>query len=234
MINGARGLRKIALVGNPNSGKSTVFNQLTGLRQKTGNFPGITVDIKVGRLRFANGEEAELIDFPGTYSLYPTSSDEKIVAQVLANPASEFFPDAIVYVADMTKLEKHLLLFTQLLDLNLPMILVLNMSDAAADLGIKVNTVRLTERFGVPVMAVSGRTGDNMQRLLGELEKLDRQGADLRKPYYPFSELEKQVTEAVRLNLNVENSYRALQLAHHHSWLPFISSTERGTVAAIV
>jgi len=234
MINGARGLRKIALVGNPNSGKSTVFNQLTGLRQKTGNFPGVTVEIKVGRLRFANGEEAELIDFPGTYSLYPTSSDEKIVAQVLANPASEFFPDAIVYVADMTKLEKHLLLFTQLLDLNLPMILVLNMSDAAADLGIKVNTARLTERFGVPVMAVSGRTGDNMQRLLGELEKLDRQGADLRKPYYPFSELEKQVTEAVRLNLNVENSYRALQLAHHHSWLPFISSTERGTVAAIV
>ncbi len=234
MINGTRGLRKIALVGNPNSGKSTVFNQLTGLRQKTGNFPGVTVDIKVGRLRFANGEEAELIDFPGTYSLYPTSSDEKMVAQVLADPASEFFPDAIVYVADMTKLEKHLLLFTQLLDLNLPMILVLNMSDAAADLGIKVNTARLTERFGVPVMSVSGRTGDNIQRLLGEIEKLDRQGADLRKPYYPFSELEKQVTEAVRLNLGVENSYRALQLAHHHSWLPFMSKTERGTVAAIV
>ncbi len=234
MSNGARSFRKIALVGNPNSGKSTVFNQLTGLRQKTGNFPGVTVDIKTGRLRFANGEEAQLIDFPGTYSLYPTSSDEKMVAQVLANPISEFFPDAIVYVADLTKLEKHMLLFTQLLDLNLPMILVLNMSDAATELGIKVNTARLAERFGVPVIAVSGRTGDNIQRLLGEVEKLDWRGADVRKPYYPFSDLEKQVSEAVRLNLSVENSYRALQLAHHHSWLPFMSKTDRGTVAAIV
>lgn len=234
MINGVRRFRKIALVGNPNSGKSTVFNQLTGLRQKTGNFPGVTVDIKVGRLRFANGEEAELIDFPGTYSLYPTSSDEKMVAQVLANPTSEFFPDAIVYVADLTKLEKHVLLFTQLLDLNLPMILVLNMSDAAAELGIKVNTARLAERFGVPVVAVSGRTGDNIQRLLGEIQKLDRQGADLRKPYYHLSDLEKQVSEAVRQNLSVDNPYRALQLAHHHHWLPFVSKADRGTVAAIV
>ena len=142
-----QGFRKIALVGNPNSGKSTVFNQLTGLRQKTGNFPGVTVDVKVGRLRFANGEEAKLIDFPGTYSLYPTSSDEKMVAQVLADPASEFFPEALVYVADMTKLDKHLLLFTQLLDLNLPAILVLNMSDAAAEMGIKVNTAKLRRAF---------------------------------------------------------------------------------------
>ena len=228
------GFRKIALVGNPNSGKSTVFNQLTGLRQKTGNFPGVTVDVKEGRLRFANGEEAKLIDFPGTYSLYPTSSDEKMVAQILADPSSEFFPDALVYVADLTKLEKHLLLFTQLLDLNLPMILALNMSDAAAELGIKVNTDRLSERLGVPVIAVSGRTGDNMQRLLSEIEKLGRLHSALRKPYYPFSDLEKQLTEAVRLNLGVESPYRALQLAHHHTWLPFLTKTERGTLAAIV
>ncbi|MEO6037386.1 MAG: ferrous iron transport protein B, partial [Saprospiraceae bacterium] len=229
-----QGFRKIALVGNPNSGKSTVFNQLTGLRQKTGNFPGVTVDVKEGRLRFANGEEAKLIDFPGTYSLYPTSSDEKMVAQVLADPASEFFPDALVYVADLTKLEKHLLLFTQLLDLNLPVILVLNMSDAATEMGIKVNTARLSERLGVPVVAVSGRTGDNIQKLLGEIEKLARSGGEARKPYYVFSELEKQLSEAVRLNFGVENPYRALQLAHHHSWLPFLSKTERGTLAAIV
>ncbi len=228
-----QGFRKIALVGNPNSGKSTVFNQLTGLRQKTGNFPGVTVDVKVGKLRFASGEEAKLIDFPGTYSLYPTSSDEKMVAQVLADPDSEFFPEALVYVADLTKLEKHLLLFTQLLDLNLPAILVLNMSDAAAEMGIKVNTAKLSERFGVPVVAVSGRTGDNIQRLLGEIEKLTR-SIDSRKPYYVFSDLEKQLTEAVRLNFGVENPYRALQLAHHHTWFPFLTKTERGTLAAIV
>ena len=98
---------KIALVGNPNSGKSTVFNQLTGLRQKTGNFPGVTVDIKSGKIRFQGGKEAILTDLPGTYSLYPTSSDEKIVAAVLTHPAHVNFPDAIVYVADTHHLEKH-------------------------------------------------------------------------------------------------------------------------------
>ncbi len=163
---------KIALIGNPNSGKSTVFNQLTGLRQKTGNFPGVTVEVKEGRLRFPSGEEATLIDLPGTYSLYPTSSDEKIVTAVLANPNDEFYPDALVYVADVTHLEKHLLLFTQLLDLGLPIALALNMSDSAAETGMKINVAKLAAKFGVPVVLISGRTGENIQRLLHELEKL--------------------------------------------------------------
>ncbi len=163
---------KIALIGNPNSGKSTVFNQMTGLRQRTGNFPGVTVEVKEGTLRFPNGHEATLYDFPGTYSLYPTSSDEKVVTSVLANPADPFFPDALVYVADVTKLEKHLLLFTQLLDLNLPLLLALNMSDSAAELGIKVNASKLAESFGVPVIPISGRTGQNTMRLIIELEKM--------------------------------------------------------------
>ena len=107
---------RVALVGNPNSGKSTVFNQLTGLRQKTGNFPGVTVDVKEGKIRLPSGREAILTDFPGTYSLYPTSSDEKIVAAVMANPADPYFPKAVVYVADAINLEKHLLLLSQLID----------------------------------------------------------------------------------------------------------------------
>ena len=130
---------KVALLGNPNSGKSTVFNQLTGLRQKTGNFPGVTVDIKEGRLRFPSGLEAVLVDLPGTYSLYPTSSDEKIVAAVLTNPQDIYYPDALVYIADVTHLEKHMLLLTQLLDLGIPVLLALNMSDTAAEMGIKIN-----------------------------------------------------------------------------------------------
>lgn len=223
---------KIALIGNPNSGKSTVFNQMTGLRQRTGNFPGITVEAKEGTLRFPDGKEAILYDFPGTYSLYPTSSDEKVVTSVLANPADPSFPDALVYVADVTKLEKHLLLFTQLLDLNLPIVLALNMSDSAAEMGIKVNASKLADAFDVPVVPVSGRTGDNILRLTMEAGKMEaRQAAP---PFYPLTDSEKQVTEAIRQNLGTENTYRALLLAHHHTWLPFLTYTEKETVAAIV
>jgi ferrous iron transport protein B len=230
-------LPKVALIGNPNSGKSTVFNQLTGLRQKTGNFPGVTVEIKEGRLRFPSGLEATLIDLPGTYSLYPTSSDEKIVAAVLTNPKDDFYPDALVYVADVTHLEKHLLLFTQLLDLGLPVLLALNMSDTAAQTGIKVNVSKLAERFGVPVVSISGRTGDNIQRLLHELEKVMQSGrsqAASKTAFYPFRESEKQVADAAQLNLSIDNPYRALLTAHHHAWLPFLQKTERETLAAIV
>jgi len=227
---------KIALIGNPNSGKSTVFNQMTGLRQRTGNFPGVTVEAKEGTLRFPGGQEATLFDFPGTYSLYPTASDEKVVASVLTNPADPFFPDMMVYIADVTKLEKHLLLFTQLLDLNLPLLLALNMSDSAAELGIKVNASKLSETFGVPVVPISGRSGDNIFRLVQELEKMVQREPFVanRAPFYPLTESEKQVSEAIRQNLSIENPYRALLVAHHAEWLPFLKSTEKETAAAIV
>lgn len=227
---------KIALIGNPNSGKSTVFNQLTGLRQKTGNFPGVTVDMKEGRLRFPSGVEATLIDLPGTYSLYPTSSDEKIVTTVLTNPRDGFYPDALVYIADVTHLEKHLLLFTQLRDLGLPILMALNMSDTAAEAGIKVNAARLSERLGVPIVSISGRTGENIQKLLLELEHLLKKGGAWKspEPFYPLRESEKQVADAVQLNLSIDNPYRALLVAHHHSWLPFLSKQEHETLAAIV
>lgn len=230
-------LLKIALIGNPNCGKSTVFNQLTGMRQKTGNFPGVTVEVKEGRLSFPSGEEVMLVDLPGTYSLYPTSSDEKIVAAVLTNPKSPFFPDAVLYVADATHLEKHLLLLTQLLDLGLPVIMALNMSDLAAENGIKVNAARLAERLGVSIVSISGRTGDNIQKLIGEMEKLlavGRWALAANSQQYTFNETEKQVAEAVQLNLGTDNPYRALLLAHHHDWLGFLTHNERDTLAAIV
>lgn len=226
---------KIALIGNPNSGKSTVFNQLTGLRQKTGNFPGVTVDLKEGNLRFPSGQEAMLVDFPGTYSLYPTSSDEKLVSAVLANPHDVYFPDAVLYIADVTHLEKHLLLLTQLLDLGLPIMMALNMADAAEALGIKVNVAKISEALDIPVLLVSGRTGLNIMKLNLELEKLIKKVPDKpRRPFYDFSPSEKQVAEAIRLNLKEENPYRALQLAHHHQWLPFLQSAEKEMLATIV
>lgn len=226
---------KIALIGNPNSGKSTIFNQLTGLRQKTGNFPGITVDLKEGSVRFPSGQEALLIDFPGTYSLYPTSSDEKIVSSVLANPNDIYFPDAVVYVADVTNLEKHLLLLTQLLDLGFPILMALNMADTAESMGIKINASKIAEALDIPVLLISGRTGSNIMKLTLEMEKLLKKKAEkARRPVYELTSTEKQVVEAIRLNLNEENPYRALQLAHHHKWLPFLQTHEVEVLATIV
>lgn len=225
---------QIALVGNPNSGKSTVFNHLTGLRQKTGNFPGVTVDIKQGRLRLPGGADAVLIDFPGTYSLYPTASDEKLVAAVFTNPADGHYPDAVVYVADVIHLEKHLLLLTQLLDLGLPVLLALNMADTAAEMGIEINAAKLAEKLGIPVLPISARTGENMDRLLAEVDALIHKKTNP-LPLYKLTETEKQIVEAVRLNLpGVDNDYRALLLAHHAGWLPFLNDSERETLLAIV
>ncbi len=227
-------LLNIALVGNPNSGKSTIFNQLTGLRQKTGNFPGVTVDVKEGRLQLPSGLVTRLTDLPGTYSLYPTSSDEKIVAAVLSNPKDTHFPDAVVYVADATHLEKHLLLFTQLLDLGLPVVLALNMLDTASEIGVRINVPLLSEHLGVPVVAVSGRTGENIPKLIAEIEKNLSAPTFSNKRFYQLSEVEKQISEAICLNLSLENPYQALLIAHHYQWFPYLQTNQRSTTAAIV
>ncbi len=237
MSDGSGTILKVALLGNPNSGKSTVFNQLTGLRQKTGNFPGVTVDMKEGRLRFPSGYDATLIDLPGTYSLYPTSSDEKIVAAVLTNPKDRYYPDALVYIADVTHLEKHMLLFTQLLDLGIPTVLALNMSDTAAELGIKVNIERLAGKFHIPVIPISGRTGENIQKLLHELERVLKNGHPFGlhdTVFYPLRDAEKQIADAVRAKMGVENAYQALLIAHHHAWLPFLQKQERNDLENII
>lgn len=223
----------VALIGNPNSGKSTVFNQLTGLRQRTGNFPGVTVDIKEGHFHLPGGKDVKLVDLPGTYSLYPTSSDERIVAEVMTNPKNPSYPDAVIYVADSIHLEKHLLLFTQLLDLQVPLLLALNMSDMAEEEGIKINTARLSEKFDVPVLSISGRTGYNIPRLNTELERLLLQKTTPHKRFYQCTAVEKQVSETVKLNLGIDNQYRALLVLHHREWLDFLSAADRETLDVI-
>jgi ferrous iron transport protein B len=223
----------IALVGNPNSGKSTLFNQLTGLRQKTGNFPGVTVDKKEGRFKLSNQQEVILTDLPGTYSLYPTSSDEKIVASILTNPKHPNYPDYILYTADANNIEKHLLLLTQLIDLGFPVICVFNMADIADQAGIKVDIGKLSDFLGIPIVYVSARTGENIAKIGIELEKIIASVqvrtnnvagqnrlpslSETKKPFYVFTETEKQIAEAVKHNLGIENPYSALLTAHHNA-----------------
>ena len=137
---------KIALLGNPNTGKSSVFNMLTGLRQHVGNFPGITVDKKIGEIALEN-EKHELIDFPGTYSLYPRSKDEEVVFNSLCDEENLDYPDAIIVVVDASNLERNLLFFSQVYDLQIPTVLLLNMTDLAKKQNKKINIEQLALIF---------------------------------------------------------------------------------------
>ena len=157
--------KRIALVGNPNSGKSSLFNQLTGLNQKIGNFPGVTVDKKSGLCTLSTNEKVEIIDLPGTYSIYPKSKDESVVTDILLNKEGDFFPDVLVVVVDASNLKRNLLLFTQIKDLGVPVILALNMVDMADRKGIGYNLRLLADELGAPIVSINAREGEGIEKL---------------------------------------------------------------------
>ncbi|WP_116090020.1 ferrous iron transporter B [Sphingomonas crusticola] len=161
----------IALVGNPNAGKSALFNALTGARQKVGNYPGVTVERKVGRLSLDDGRPLELVDLPGTYSLDPQSPDEQVTRDVLfGRQAGERTPSALVVVVDATNLDNHLRFVLQLVALRLPTIIALNMIDMAERDGLEIDIARLSAELGVPVVptvAVRKRGLDDLRAALG-------------------------------------------------------------------
>ncbi len=226
---------KIALLGNPNSGKTSLFNQLTGLQQKVGNFPGVTVEKKTGQLKLPGGRKAILTDLPGTYSLYPTSSEERIAVQIFTNPNDEEYPDAIIYVADIQKLEKHLLLFTQVRDLGVPAILGLNMADLAEQEGINIDLEKLQRQLGSPVVQISARTGKGIPRLLSILEGcIEAPTPNTQSTFYRPSQEEARMTAEMEADFPSYSPYQRLLLAHHHQWLPGLSTQQRQSIAAAV
>ena len=157
---------KIALLGNPNTGKSSVFNLLTGMRQKVGNFPGVTVEKKTGV--FYDGDQSiEIIDFPGTYSLNPRSLDEEEVSKVLKDKNNTDYPDLIMAVIDASRIENNLFLFTQLYDLGLPMVLVLNMWDLAKKQGVQIDLEKLQDCFpDITIISTNARVGIGKERIV--------------------------------------------------------------------
>lgn len=162
-----------ALVGNPNSGKTTLFNALTGLRQKVGNYPGVTVERKEGALTLPDGSTARLLDLPGLYSLTPHSPDETIARDVLLGYRDDTpGPDAIVNIVDASNLERNLYLTSQVLDLGLPTLVVLTMGDTARQHGITVDAAALEKAIGVPVRAVVAGRGDGLAELRAALSEL--------------------------------------------------------------
>ena len=163
----------VAVVGNPNAGKSALFNALTGARQKVGNYPGVTVERHVGRLTLDDGRPIELVDLPGAYGLDPTSPDEAVTRDVLlGKQKGERLPDALLIVVDASNLDNHLRFTLQLIDLGLPTVVALNMIDLATRDGLELDPAKLSAELGVPVIATVAVRKRGLDELRGELGEL--------------------------------------------------------------
>ncbi len=185
-----------ALVGNPNCGKTTVFNALTGLRQKVGNYPGVTVEKKEGRLRLPDGSLASLIDLPGLYSLTPRSPDEAISRDVLLGHRTDVAqPDGIVHVVDAANLERNLYLTAQILDLGLPTVIVLTMTDVAARTGQTIDIKALEKTLGVPVRTILVSKKQGLDTVLDAISSLSKTPLPPRRDWLLPTDAEMEVTE---------------------------------------
>lgn len=176
-------MKKIALFGNPNTGKSSIFNRLTGMNQRVGNFPGVTVDKASGTLTHGT-EHWQIIDFPGTYSIFPRSGDERVVYDVLNDPSHPDFPDAVIIVADASNLERNLLLFSQIYDFGLPTVMVLNMTDIASRNGLAIDIEKLNSFFpDAAIVRSNARIGTGRQEMLDAVAgKLKQTRSGFQKP----------------------------------------------------
>lgn len=159
----------VALIGNPNTGKTSVFNQLTGLNQQVGNYPGITVEKKIGFCKLSHNIKANILDLPGTYSLNASSIDENVVIELMLNKNDKLYPDVALVVTDVENLKRNLLLFTQIKDLEIPTILVINMADRMEHKGITLNIPYLEEHLKTKIALISSRKGfgiDELKKLI--------------------------------------------------------------------
>ncbi len=215
---------RVALVGNPNTGKSTLFNALTGLNQKIGNFPGVTVDKKIGYSQLPDGRRAEIIDLPGTYSLYPKSRDESIVFSVLAEKNTDLTPDLVIVIIDATNLKRNLLLYTQVADLKIPVIIALNMMDMAKKAGIGIEINKLAEKLGVPIIPVSARKIEGIDELKTAISYANKFA--LQQDSIDVNSIAPGIIESISKEFGADNPYFALQLAHQHETLKFLTPAQ--------
>jgi ferrous iron transport protein B len=193
----------VALVGNPNAGKSTLFNALSGLRQRVGNYPGVTVEMKKGQFA-ADGVTAELIDLPGTYSLAARSPDEMVAVDLLlGRRPEEPRPSVVVSIVDATNLDRHLYLTSQLLDLGVPVVVAVNMIDAAAAQGLVIDYAKLGGALGVPAVPIQANNGTGIPELTKAIRAAADSGATPTGPAFPEAfesvagQLQKELSDAV-------------------------------------
>ncbi|MFC3881695.1 ferrous iron transport protein B [Algoriphagus namhaensis] len=219
---------KIAIIGNPNVGKSTIFNHLTGLSQKIGNYPGVTVDKKSGSMNY-KGNQYEIIDLPGTYSLFPNSEDEIIAHRVLNHLGESEKPDYVLMVIDSTQLSRGLFLATQLIDLGLKLALVLNMSDLAGKQNIKIKTFDIFKSLGVPILTTDARSASGLEAIKDLIHDQNFGGKE------EFISIEEIVPESilgeVKERFSFNNSYQAYQMLRFASKDKTISKADQNWLA---
>jgi ferrous iron transport protein B len=185
----------VALVGNPNTGKTTLFNALAGMNQRVGNYPGVTVETKKGKLLHA-GMPIDIIDLPGTYSLAPRSPDEMLAVDViLGNATDEPRPDAVITILDASNLERNLYLMTQVLELGVPVIIALNMMDVAEAQGLKLDVDKLSQQLGVAVVPIQANAGKGLDKLKDAVARILHDRICANGPAFPDA----FETEVVRL-----------------------------------
>lgn len=207
----------IALVGNPNSGKSSLFNYLTGLNQQVGNFPGVTVDKKMGQSRISEDLGATIIDLPGTYSLYPKRADEWVAYRVLLNQDEAIKPDMVVLVADASNLKRNLLFCSQIIDLNLPVVVALTMMDLAKRKGTQIDIPGLERELGVPIVPINPRKNKGLEQLK---KVIDQSAGNLYQPpardFIDNQALASNAVEAVKKHYPDISNYNAIHYLINH------------------
>jgi ferrous iron transport protein B len=212
-----------------------LFNQLTGLSQRVGNFPGITVDKKTGICHLDANLTAEVIDLPGTYSLFPKSPDEQVVTDILLNSRDEWYPDLVVVVADASNLKRNLLLFSEVRDLGLPVLLVLNMMDVADKSGLQIDVPLLEQKLNVSVIATNARLGQGIKELKQKIvsfvhEKTSFAASNL---FVDKLEFPAELTRDIREKFGLPNDYTAVQYAHQAQEARFLDADSQRFIEAL-
>jgi ferrous iron transport protein B len=211
----------IALVGNPNSGKTSLFNALTGLNQKVGNFPGVTVDKKTGRINLEENFPAELIDLPGTYSLYPRRADEWVAYKVLMGADTEIRADVVLLVADASNLKRNLLFCSQIIDLKVPVVMALTMTDIAAKKDIQIDINGLEAELGIPVVAVNPRKNKGLGDLKKVLAQVSRMNPNMHaRDFMNMKKLAPESVEAVQKLFPHLGDYASIHYLINHENFP--------------
>ena len=218
----------IGLIGNPNSGKSSLFNAMTGLHQKVGNFPGVTIDKKTGSSDLGSGQLAQIVDLPGTYSLYPKRSDEWVTYKVLLNQDPEIKVDMVVLLVDASNLRRNLLFCTQIIDLKIPVVVALTMMDLAAKKGIEIDVNGLERELGVPVVPVNPRKNKGMPQLRRILSQRAKQlhQAPVRDFIHSRALAENAVSQLRQIMPDISD-YTALHYLINHESFKFSEDTHQ-------
>lgn len=222
---------KIALLGNPNAGKSSLFNQLTGLNQKIGNFAGVTVEKKTGFYKNQQEQKFEIIDLPGTYSIYPKSADEKVAVDILLNPKHELHPDLVVVVIDAANLQRNLLLFTQIQDLGIPVIIALNMLDVAQKSGLNYDLEYLRRELQTEIVPINARTAEGVDILA---KTFDQQYVCPPKAFIEFSQNATNLLKNIAKTFNFKNLYWSVLYVNQFVDFSFLSDLDKEKIDVLL